>query len=149
MKRLAFLVALLAVVGVTSAGLAATAAAGHATVAKAQSVSIVIKSDSEHGKKGSDGKWHDAFLPASFTVDRGARVTVTVLNYDDSVHTFDAPGLHLNEVIMGGSAQKPQKTTFTFTAAKDGRFLWHCDPKCDPWAMQHIGYMRGYVTVVG
>jgi hypothetical protein len=38
--------------------------------------------------------------------------------------------------------------TFTFTAPKKaGRYQWWCAVPCDPWAMAHDGYMRGYVTV--
>lgn len=151
MKRISMYLVFLAAVSAlfaVSAGSADAAKTG-ATARTSQVVNIVVKSDTEHGKKGPDGKWHDAFLPASFTVQRGARVVVTVLNYDDSMHTFNAPGLHVNQMIMGGNATKPLKTTFTFTATKDGRFLWHCDPQCDPWAMHHVGFMRGYVTVTG
>ena len=149
MKRYSMFFALLASVGLAVAAVGVGSALAGKSAVKTQHVTIVIKSDTEHGKKGPDGKWHDAFLPASFSVQRGAKVTVTVLNYDDSMHTFDVPGMHVNQMIMGGSASKPHKTTFTFTAAKAGKFLWHCDPKCDPWAMHHVGFMRGYVTVTG
>ncbi len=40
----------------------------------AESVKLVVKSDEEHAKKGSDG----ACLPADFTVKAGATVKVTV-----------------------------------------------------------------------
>src|SRR4029079_6149694 len=34
-----------------------------------EKVKIVVKSDEEHGKLGPEGTWHDAFLPADFSVD--------------------------------------------------------------------------------
>jgi membrane fusion protein, multidrug efflux system len=108
----------------------------------------VIKSDDEHGKKGPDGKYHDAFLPANFKVHRGAKVVVTVLNYDDMPHSFTAAKLHVNAFFMMGSAKKPSKTTFTFKAKHTGRFAWHCNPKCDSWSMKHWGFMKGHVKVV-
>ncbi len=122
--------------------------AGVAAGGSAQSVSMVMKSDTEHGKKGSDGQWHDAALPANFTVHPGETVTVTTLNYDDMPHTFTAPSLGANAMMPGGSESSPSKTTFTFKApSKPGKYLWWCSQPCDPWAMAHIGFMRGYVTV--
>jgi len=131
---------------IASASLAST----HATKAhkaKTQHVRIVIKSDEEHGKKGSDGKWHDAFLPANLKVKAGAKVVVTVKNYDDMPHSFTSPTLHLNKIIKAGGEKKPSTTTFSFKAKKAGKFLWWCAIPCDPWAMSHVGFMRGYVRV--
>ena len=108
---------------------------------------LVIRSDEQKAKKGPDGQWHDAFLPADFTALRGVPVKVTIYNYDDMPHSFNAPGLHLNKIILGGTDAKPSKTVFTFTPTKQGSFAWHCDPKCDPWAMAHWGFMKGHVTV--
>lgn len=123
-----------------------------AAPAAAEAVKLTIKTDAEHGKKGPDGKWHDAFLPANFTVHPGAKVTVTVLNYDNGPHSFTSPALStgslINVNLAAGSATAPKATTFTFTApTKPGKYLWWCAQPCDPWAMAHIGYMRGYVTV--
>ena len=116
--------------------------------AKPEAIKLAVKADDEHGRLGPDGKWHDAFLPADFTVHAGAKVTVTVSNYDGGAHTFTSPAMHLNAVIPAGSMQHPHETTFTFTAPKQaGRYAWWCAMPCDPWAMAHDGYMRGYVTV--
>ena len=115
----------------------------------ALSARIIIRSDEERGKKGSDGKWHDSFLPANFTALAGVPVKVTIYNYDDMPHTFTSPSLHINKVIKKGSEKAPSKTTFTFTPKKSGKYLWWCALPCDPWAMSHVGYMRGYVKVVG
>ena len=108
---------------------------------------LIVRSDDQHGRKGPDGKWHDAFLPADFSVARGARVKVTILNYDDSPHSFTSPGLHLNELVPGAKGKTPGRITFTLTAKKAGKYAWWCNQPCDPWAMAHDGYMRGFVTV--
>lgn len=124
----------------------ATAAGSSAGV---EEVKINIKSDEEHGKKGSDGQYHDAFLPADFSVKAGATVRVTVYNYDDMPHSFNAAGLKVDQVIAAGAEGKPSKTTFTFTApAKAGSYEWICAIPCDEWAMKHDGFMKGHVTVV-
>jgi plastocyanin len=114
----------------------------------AEGVKLTIKSDEEHGKKGSDGNWHDAYLPADFSVKAGATVKVTVYNYDDMPHTFTAPGLGVNAEIAAGSEGKPSKTTFTIDAPQEaGSFEWFCALPCDPWSMTHFGFMKGHVTV--
>lgn len=113
-----------------------------------ENLKLVVKSDEEHAKKGSDGNWHDAFLPADFSVGAGSLVRVTVYNYDDSEHTFTSTGLGTNVTIAAGSESEPAVTTFTFRAPeKAGRYQWLCALPCDPWAMAHDGYMRGHVTV--
>jgi plastocyanin len=114
-----------------------------------ETIKIAVKADSEHGRLGPDKQWHDAFLPADFTVRAGATVTITVTNYDSGQHTFTAPGLSVNGMIPGGgSMAAPTQATFTITApTKPGKYAWWCAMPCDPWAMAHDGYMRGYVTV--
>jgi plastocyanin len=113
-----------------------------------ESVKLTIKSDEENGKKGSDGAWHDAFLPADFSVKAGATVSVTVYNYDDMPHSFTADAMGVNQTIPGGSEEKPSETTFTFQAPqKAGSYDWYCALPCDPWAMAHDGFMKGRVTV--
>jgi plastocyanin len=133
-------------------GQQAAAVTPAAPAARPQAVKLVIKSDTEHGKKGPDGKWHDAFLPANFKVHAGATVTVTVYNYDESPHSFTSSALSssqlINQTISAGSAKAPSKTTFTFQAPSTaGKYSWWCAMPCDPYAMAHVGYMRGYVTV--
>lgn len=130
-----------------SAARATPARHGRVEATAAEHVNLVIKSDTEHGKKGSDGQWHDAYLPANFTVQQGDEVVVTVRNYDDMPHTFTAPGLKVSAVIPKGSETKAGVATFTFTASKAGSYLWWCALPCDPWSMSHLGFMRGHVTV--
>jgi plastocyanin len=134
---------------------AASTAAGSSAAAPATpvvapvSMAIAIKTDVEHGKLGPGGAWHDAFVPADFTVKPGQKVTITVSNYDDAAHTFTSPSMGVQETIPGGgSPVNPKLTTFTFTAPKGaGAFQWWCAMPCDPWSMKHNGYMRGIVTV--
>ena len=113
----------------------------------AQHVAIVVKSDTEHAKKGPDGAWHDAFLPASFTVHAGSPVRVTIRNYDGAPHMIMQSKLGLAVTVRKGSAAHPSTTTFTFTPRAKGTFTWHCMLPCDPWAMNHVGYMEGRITV--
>jgi plastocyanin len=128
----------------------ATAAAATQAVAP-ESLKLVVKSDGEKGKKGSDGNYHDAFLPADFTVKAGATVKVTVYNYDDMPHTFTSPQLGVNAKVPPGtgSMEEPGKITFTFQAPQEaGSYEWFCALPCDPWAMTHYGFMKGWVRVV-
>ena len=111
-----------------------------------QAITILVKSDSEHAKKGPDGKWHDAFLPADFAVKAGQKTTVTILNYDNGPHSLVSPSLNLNVQIPAAKGAKPGRVSFRFTASKAGRYDWWCGSPCDPWAMTHDGYMRGFIT---
>jgi plastocyanin len=116
--------------------------------ARTEAVKLAFKSGTEHGKRGPDGKWHDAYLPANFTVHAGDKVTVTVYNYDDMPHSFTSATLNssqmINQRIPAGAENAPSETTFTFTApAKTGRYLSVDSPKSA--APTHVG-SRGPVT---
>ena len=89
--------------------------------------------DSNQKVKGPDGKWHDAMIPGNPTVQAG-KVTVTVYNYDTSMHTINSDALGLAEQIPPAHGNTPGKITFTFTAAP-GNYQWYCVEPCDPWAM--------------
>ncbi len=111
-------------------------------------VKLLVKADDEHAKKGPEGTWHDAYLPANFTVKAGQQVTVHVYNYDEGKHSFTSPMIGVNATIAAGTEKKPTETTFTFVAPTEaGEYEWFCDFPCDPWAMEHKGFMRGEVTV--
>jgi plastocyanin len=127
----------------------AAAGAQAAAAVAPQALTIAVKADDQHGRLGPDHKWHDAFLPADFSVHAGGTVTISINNYDSGPHTFTAPSMNVNAVIPGGgSLTAPQKASFTFKApTKPGRYQWWCAVPCDPWAMAHDGYMRGVVTV--
>jgi plastocyanin len=132
-----------------TAAAAATPAAPAAPVVQTQAIGMAIKADVEHGKRGPDGQWHDAFLPADITVRAGDKVTITFTNYDSGPHSFVSPSLGVVQVINGGGSMgSPQTSTVTFIAPKHpGTYAWWCGVPCDPWAMKHDGYMRGHVTV--
>jgi hypothetical protein len=68
-------------------------------------VALASKSDAERARRSPDGKWHDAYLPAAFSVKSGDKVVVTIRNYDAAPHTFTSPRLHLNVVIKTGNAR--------------------------------------------
>lgn len=133
----------------------ATTAAG---VPPTRRMTIAIRSDSQHARRGPDGRFHDAFLPADFTVRPGQRVVVRFRNFDDAPHSFNSPhrgmgmgmgaGVGVNVVIPGATGGAPGTAIAAFTApARAGRYPWFCALPCDPWAMAHDGFMRGYVTV--
>jgi plastocyanin len=124
-----------------------TGSAVGARAAGVDRVSLAIKSDTQHARKGPDGKWHDAYLPAEFSAKSGDNVVVTIRNYDTAPHTFTSPKLHLNVVIKGGSATHPSVTAFTFKAPRAGTYTWQCLGNCDSWAMNHLGFMKGRITV--
>ena len=126
---------------------AAPAAAATPAVAPT-AFTMAYRSDTEHGRKGPDGKWHDAASNAIYAVRAGSKVTVTLVNYDSSPHSFTAPSLGADQIVPGGSPGNPGKISVSFTApAMAGRYEWYCKVPCDPWAMMRNGYMRGYVTV--
>ena len=135
----------------TTVAAAAPPAAAAAAVPAApapHAVKMTVKTDTEHGKRGPDGKWHDAILGGNLNVKAGQTVTVTVSNYDTAPHTYTAPSLNINERIPGGSATNPSTAKFTFKApSTPGTYQWFCAFPCDPWSMAHDGYMRGHITV--
>ncbi len=134
--------------GGTGASIGSRSGSGAAKARGSQALTLVVRSDAEHALRGSDGNWHDAFLPADFTVQARRRVTVTVYNYDDMPHSFTSSALGVDATIPAGSESSPSKTTFAFTApATTGSYAWWCALPCDSWAMVHDGYMRGHVTV--
>jgi heme/copper-type cytochrome/quinol oxidase subunit 2 len=102
----------------------------------------------------ADGKLHDSYSPADFTVQAGIPVVVTVTNFDTGDHSMYSADLGLNQVMKGASKEGvPTVTTFTFTPTKTGSFKWQCTIKCDggmsSYAMTHDGYMMGTINVVG
>jgi len=114
-----------------------------------KAIKMIVKTDAQHAKKGSDGKWHDAILGGNMTVRAGQTVNVTVSNYDTAPHSYTAPSLGLNETIGAGTDKVAHTMKFTFKApSQPGTYQWWCSLPCDPWAMSHDGYMRGHVTVV-
>jgi hypothetical protein len=157
MKRLTTFLLLTGAVVALAAYAVVTATASSTKTAPKITQTMVIVGHSL-GAKGSDGLRHDTTLGANFSVPQGARVTVTVYNYDEGPHTITAPKLGLNVTIPGAKNEEKgiaSKTTFTFVAEKAGKFLWVCKLPCDKgqgyWDMRNaskkIGFMAGYITV--
>ena len=126
---------------------------GHITVLpstnKTQYISLVVNPGY---KNGPDGKLHDAFTPADFTILKGQPVELTVYNFDDGQHTVTNADLKLNLAVKGSAkAGDPGISTVTFSADKAGVYAWLCAIPCDgengQWSMTHDGYMKGNITV--
>lgn len=105
MKRMSAL--LLAVAAIAALAAAATGTASAKVAKRGSSLTIVVKSDDEHAKKGPDGKWHDAFLPAYPVVTAGQPTRITFVNYDNGAHSMIAPGLNLNVRIPAAKGSTP------------------------------------------
>ncbi|WDL98802.1 hypothetical protein [Alicyclobacillus sp. ALC3] len=103
-------------------------------------------------KLGPDGKKHDAFSPANFTLMRGVQTEIIIYNYDDMPHSLTDPALGLNvQAAPSKESGRPGVTTVTFTPTHAGTSTWRCVDPCDldngQWAMSHPGYMTGSITV--
>jgi heme/copper-type cytochrome/quinol oxidase subunit 2 len=116
---------------------AAQLAAGLPPVAKVVSLSVIPEY-----KRGPEGEKHDAFTVTEFSVRTGQPQELRIDNTDTVPHSITAPEAGINIVIMPGTH------TYTLLATHTGRFLWFCTFRCDEWAMEHPGYMSGYITVV-
>jgi hypothetical protein len=92
-------------------------------------------------KLGPEGEKHDAFTTTEFAVQAGRPQALRIDNTDEVPHSITAPEAGVNIVVMPGIH------TYTLLVKKSGRFLWFCTFRCDEWAMEHPGYMSGYITV--
>ncbi len=96
------------------------------------------------GKRGPDGKMHDMFTVTNFTVTAGQPVKLKIDNTDDVPHSITSAVAGVNIIAQ------PGVHTYTLTVAQAGRFQWNCMLPCDTetggWAMQHPGFMSGYIT---
>jgi len=126
-----------------------TAVKQAAAVAPAPSTSKPVADVAEFkiipsAKKGPDGKMHDAFMKTEFAVKVGQPLTLKVDNTDNAPHSITSPVAGVNVTIQ------PGVHTYTFVVNKAGRYLWYCMVPCDSdangWAMQHPGFMSGYIT---
>jgi plastocyanin len=156
MKRLSSFILLIGAVAAVTAFAVVSASASTSSLKKVTQTMVIV--GHSLGAQASDGLRHDTTLGASFTVQRGSRVTVTVYNYDEGPHTITAPKLGLNVTIPGAKNEEKgiaSKKTFTFVTKKTGKFLWYCTLPCDAgqgyWDMKSpskkIGFMAGYITV--
>lgn len=95
-------------------------------------------------KVGPGGKRHDAFTQTEFSVKVGQPLTLKIDNTDNAPHSITSPVAGVNII------SQPGMHTYTLLVSKAGRFEWTCMVPCDSdaggWAMQHPGYMSGYIT---
>ncbi len=96
------------------------------------------------GKAGPDGKKHDNFTQTEFAAKVGQKLDLTIDNTDEGEHSITSPEIGVNIIV------KPGIHTYEIVVKEKGRFTWFCVIPCDSnangWAMQHAGYMRGYIT---
>ena len=97
--------------GLAALAVSATAGAARKTAAPLKTITILVKSDDEHAKKGPDGKWHDAFLPAYPKVTVGRPTKLVFVNYDSGAHSLIAPGLGLNVQIPAAHGSAPGRVS--------------------------------------
>jgi plastocyanin len=91
-------------------------------------------------ERGPEGEKHDAFTTTEFAVRAGQPQQLRIDNTDSVPHSITAPAAGVNIVLMPGTH------TYTLLVKRPGTFLWFCTFVCDEWAMQHPGYMSGYIT---
>jgi hypothetical protein len=114
-------------------------AASPANASSAPAAVVELKIVAE-GKKGPEGKLHDNFTVTEFHVTVGQPVTLRIDNTDTVPHSITSPEAGVNIVASPGTHG------YTLLVKTAGRFEWHCVFPCDPWAMVHVGYMRGFIT---
>jgi hypothetical protein len=114
---------------------AAEEAAALPPVAKVVGLSVIAGY-----KRGPEGEKHDAFTRTEFAVRAGQPQELRIDNTDSVPHSITAPEGGVNIVV------KPGIHTYTLLVKQPGRYLWYCTFVCDEWAMQHPGYMMGYIT---
>jgi hypothetical protein len=97
------------------------------------------------GKVGPDGNKHDTFTKTEYAVKVGQKLDLKIDNTDEGEHSITSPQIGVNLVI------KPGVHTYEIVVKEKGRFSWFCLIPCDEdtngWAMQHAGYMAGFITV--
>lgn len=118
---------------------ASQAAAEQASALPPVAKLVVLKVIPE-GKLGPEGEKHDEFTQTEFTVRAGQPQELRIDNTDTVPHSITAPEAGVNIVVMPGTH------TYTLLVKQPGRFLWFCTFRCDEWAMEHPGYMSGYIT---
>ncbi len=116
---------------------AAEQAAALPPVAKTVSLSVIPEY-----KRGPEDEKHDAFTTTEFTVRAGQPQQLKIDNTDTVPHSITAPEANVKIVVMPGTH------IYTLLVKQPGRYLWFCTFVCDEWAMQHTGYMSGYITAV-
>lgn len=97
-------------------------------------------------KPGPDGKKHDYFTKTDYNVKVGQPLKLRIDNTDNAPHSISSPEAGVNIIAQ------PGVHTYTLLVSKAGKYQWYCMLPCDSdaggWAMQHPGYMSGYITAV-
>jgi heme/copper-type cytochrome/quinol oxidase subunit 2 len=122
-----------------------TAAAAPAAAAPAAAATKTVSLQVIGGSKlGPDGKKHDVFTKTNFAVKVGQPLKLRINNTDDVPHSITAPVPGVNITVQPGTH------TYSLLVKQAGRFQWFCIIPCDSdangWAMQHAGFMSGYIT---
>jgi membrane fusion protein, multidrug efflux system len=117
----------------------ASSAPGTTLPAKTISLKVIAA-----GKIGPDGIKHDSLTKTEFAVKVGQKLDLTIDNTDEGEHSITSPQIGVNIVI------KPGIHTYELVVKEKGRFSWFCLIPCDDaangWAMQHAGFMSGFIT---
>jgi hypothetical protein len=96
------------------------------------------------GKLGPDKIMHDTFDHTEFAVKVGQKLDIKIDDKDEGEHSITSPQIGVNIIV------KPGVHTYELVVKEKGRFSWFCVIPCDDtangWAMQHAGYMSGYIT---
>jgi hypothetical protein len=125
--------------GVAATATGSTAAANAALPAKVVSLKIIAG-----GKLGPDKIMHDTFTATEFAVKVGQKLDLKIDNTDEGEHSITSPQIGVNIVV------KPGVHMYEVVVKEKGRFSWFCVIPCDDngngWAMQHAGYMSGFIT---
>lgn len=90
----------------------------------------------ELSPRGPDGRRHDMFTQTNFVLRQGNPVKLTIINYDEGMHSITSEKMGLNILVKAGQENKdgtitPVTTVYRFTPAKAGTFRWHCTVPCD------------------
>jgi hypothetical protein len=120
---------------------AGSTAAGAAAKLPAKLISLEVVAA---GKLGPDKIMHDTLTKTEFAVKVGQKLDLRIDNTDEGEHSITSPQIGVNVII------KPGVHTYEIVVREKGRFSWFCLIPCDDkgsgWAMQHAGYMSGFIT---
>ena len=122
-------------------GAANSASTGTASTVPPKTINLKVIAG---GKLGPDGIKHDTFTNTEFAVKVGQKLYLKIDNTDEGEHSITSPVIGVNLIV------KPGVHTYQLVVKEKGRFSWYCEIPCDDeangWAMQHAGYMSGYIT---
>ena len=126
-------------VAAPTTGSTASGASSAKLPAKAISLEVIAG-----GRLGPDKIKHAYFTKTEFAVKVGQRLDLKIDNTDEGEHSITSPEIGVNIVV------RPGIHTYQIVVKEKGRFSWFCVIPCDDtangWAMQHAGYMGGFIT---